>query len=240
MGQATRDAVAKSHISWHYDWDVDGQSQSGLEYVPQVWGPGSIPHLSHLPHSSALLGFNEPNMKSVAGGSDMSVEQVVSLWPQLEHAARDKGVQTLVGPCVAQSKMLDWYDKFFAQCSGCRIDAVCFHNYNCDMLSMKKYVNEFKMFNKPIWITELACANNPGGDGSKSADRQCQYMKEVIPYLMGEQSVAKFAWFSINQEYTGESQLLHDDGSLTLLGRCYDSLIGGALFGNSSETLVVI
>eukprot|EP00929_Paragymnodinium_shiwhaense_P019470 TRINITY_DN1325_c0_g2_i1.p1 TRINITY_DN1325_c0_g2~~TRINITY_DN1325_c0_g2_i1.p1 ORF type:complete len:385 (+),score=84.73 TRINITY_DN1325_c0_g2_i1:74-1228(+) len=230
--QADKDAVARSGIAWHYNWAMNGPSQSGLEFVPQVWGKDSINHLSSLPSSEALLGFNEPNMKSNVGGSDMSVDTVVSLWPQVEAAAKAHGVRTLVGPCVAQPHLFDWYGQFFAKCSGCRVDAVCFHNYNCDMGSMQNYVNGLKKWNKPIWITEIACANNPGG--SKDANRQCSYMKQLIPYLMGEPSVAKFAWFSYDTSYTGQSAL-YQDGSLTSLGRCYDSLIGGVLSGTEMD-----
>jgi len=165
----------------------------------------------------------------------MSVDQVVQLWPQVEKCAAGK---TLVGPAVANVHPSSWYDDFFSKCKNCRVDAIAIHSYSCDVGGMKNYVNTFKKYGKPLWLTEFACADNPkaipgNGGGSKAWNWECAYMKGVVPYLMSEPSVAKFSWFSISSSYTGESNLV-TAGKLTQLGECYNNLIGGNLMANQS------
>jgi len=163
----------------------------------------------------------------------MSVDQVVQLWPQVEKCAQEKGIKTLVGPAVANVNPSQWYDDFFNKCQGCRVDAIAIHSYNCDAGGMTNYINTFKKYGKPLWLTEFACADNPKGipgntGGSKAWNWQCQYMKNVVPLLMRESAVEKFSWFSSNSDYTGESNLV-SNGQLTQLGSCYNSLVGGQL-----------
>jgi len=194
-----------------------------------VWGHPGLPDLGGVPDTEILFGFNEPNMLEQ---SNMSPELAAQLWPQVEATAQAHGVATLVGPSLNWGDSdvgnpADWYRQFLAACSNCRVDAIGIHIYNCHLNNMKDRVDMFREFGKPLWITEFACADNPGNCG-KDWSCQCDYMKEVIPYLSSEALVAGYAWFSKNSHYTGESSLVQN-GQLTDLGRCYSSTVASAL-----------
>jgi len=231
-GDGDTDAVARSHISWNYNWAMNGAWNSDLDFYPQVHQASSMESLANLPNSEVLFGFNEPNMPHHAGGANMDVGQVVQFWPTIEQAANDHGVLTLVGPNVANVNPDEWYDEFFRQCPNCRVDAIGIHAYTCDLQSIQKLVDKFRKYARPLWLTEFACADNPraihGNDGgSKGWQWQCEYMKQVIPYLEGEDLIAKYAWFSFDTDYSGQSDLV-SGGRLTDLGRCYDNLVSGS------------
>jgi len=240
-GDGNTDAIAGSRISWNYNWAMNGAWKDGLDYYPQVHDAGSMGSLGNLPDSDVLFGFNEPNMNPGAGGASMEVGQVVGFWPQIEQAANDHGVSVLVGPNVANIKPDQWYDDFFNQCPNCRVDAIGFHSYSCDLQNMKNLVDKLRKYGRPLWLTEFACADNPhaiaGNDGgSKDWYWQCEYMKEVLPYLEGEDIIAKYAWFSFDTGYTGQSSLVKD-GQLTDLGNCYNSVASG--FEGKADMVVV-
>jgi len=227
-GDANTDAIAGSQISWNYNWGMTGASKDSLDYYPQIWGVGNMKSLGNMPDAQAWLGFNEPNMNSAGGGSAMDVGQVVGFWPKIEQAANEHGVPILVGPNVANINPVQFYDDFFSQCPNCRVDAIGFHSYGCDLQGMQNLVGSLQKFGKPLWLTEFACADNPtaitgNGGGSKDSKWQCEYMKNVIPFLEGEASIAKYAWFSFDTDYTGKSNLV-SGGQLTDLGSCYNSL----------------
>lgn len=101
-------------------------------------------------------------------------------------------------------------------------------------------MGKLQKYGKPLWLTEFACADNPtsipGNDGgSKDWNWQCEYMKQVIPYLEGEASVVKYAWYSFNSDYTGNSELV-SGGQLTDLGNCYNGLANA--FAGKSGSMV--
>lgn len=193
-----------------------------------VWGKSSIGSLEHLSEAGALLGFNEPNMKHQA---NMSPQEAASLWHHLEDAAKKHHIGTLVGPAVNYGDVSGWhsptawYDAFLKSCSKCRIDAIAIHIYNCNLGAMKKRIDMFRKYHKPLWVTEFACADDPttisgNHGGSKSSEWQCKYMKEVVPYLEKEDIVTRYSWFNGADSYVGESKLF-DGSKETSLGKCY-------------------
>lgn len=227
-GDWDTDAVAGSRISWNYNWAMNGAWKDGLDYYPQIHDAGSMGSIGSLPDSAVLMAFNEPNMNTGAGGSAMDVGQVVGFWPQIEQAANDHGVSILIGPSVANINPDQWYNDFFSQCPNCRVDAIGFHSYSCDLQNMQNLVDKLRQFGRPLWLTEFACADNPNAivgnsGGSKDWYWQCEYMKQVIPYLEGEDIISKYAWFSFDSNYVGQSKLV-SGGQLTDLGQCYNSV----------------
>jgi hypothetical protein len=121
-----------------------------------------------------------------------------------------------------------WLKDFFTACSGCRIDYVAVHWYNCDLPSLQAYIEGndaglegFVQFGKPIWLTEFSCGP------SSTVDQQKTYMQAAVPYLESNPHVMKYAWFSANGIATA---LLADPdagGALTELGQTYVSLAQG-------------
>ena len=128
------------------------------------------------------------------------------------------------GP-AAQCNGTDPYqylEDFFAACAGCEVDYVAVHWYNCDLASLKDYLETggnlagFEQFGKPIWLTELAC------DTSATAAQQEAYMRAAIPYLEGNPNVFRYSWFSADP--IPNAKLINSDGTPTALGQVYIGL----------------
>jgi hypothetical protein len=224
-------------LSWWYNWGVQGSGQgAGIEFVPMIWGSGSL-H-SALPASSRyLLGFNEPNFKSQ---SNLTAAQAAADWPSIETAAKTTGAR-IVSPAVnfcgsssnssqcsdpAVTDPYTYLKDFFAACSGCQVDYIAVHWYNCDLPSLRAYIEGnvdaggglqgFLQFGRPIWLTEFSC------DSSHSVADQKAYMQNAVPYLENNPNVLRYAWFSASP--IPNAELAKADGSLTDLGKTYVSL----------------
>jgi hypothetical protein len=222
-------------ITWWYNWSNQGSSgTTGIEYVPMIWGSASLGDA--IPAGSRyLLGFNEPNFKSQA---DLTSQQAATDWPMLE--AKANGIP-LVSPAVnycgsssnssqctdpAVTDPYTYLKDFFADCSGCEVDYVAVHWYNCDLPSLKAYLEGnldaggglqgFVQFKKPIWLTEFSC------DGSHSVADQKAYMQAAVPYLESNPNVYRYSWFSAGP--IANAELMNSDGSLTDLGTTYIGL----------------
>lgn len=200
-----------------------------VEFVPMVWGKdsvaGSIP-----PGAEYLLTFNEPNFHTQ---SNLSAQAAADLWPMLEAKAKAAGIP-LVSPgmnfCGPASDCngtdpYQYLKDFFAACASCEVDYVAVHWYNCDLPSLKDYLEPggnlegFEQFGKPIWLTEFSC------DTTASKAEQEAYLRAAVPYLEGNPHVFRYAWFSASN--IPNAQLLNSDGTLTPLGQVYAGLPGG-------------
>jgi len=214
-------------VRWWYNWAIKGSGANvGIEFVPMIWNQTSVG--SALPSGSKyVLGFNEPNFFSQA---NLSATQAASDWPALQANANSAGVG-IVGPAMnfcgpaAQCQGTDPYQylkDFFAACTNCQVDYIAVHWYNCDLPSLRDYLEPggslegFEQFNKPIWLTEFSC------DTSASAAQQEAYMRAAIPYLEGNSHVFRYSWFSADP--IPNAKLVNSDGSPTALGQVYISL----------------
>lgn len=236
-GDATPEdlAVLAPYISWYYDWGVgppavsEGQL-SGIEWVPMCWGgisSGDIANIeAQVPEGSKyLLGFNEPNFVSQA---NLIPSQAASMWPNLEKIADDLGLELVspavnwCGECVegVTNDPTDWLDQFFAACPLCKVDYIAIHNYAPGSAALKSYVEKFRKYGKPLWITEFAPWDPPKPD----YDGVVQYMKEIIPYLENEPLVFRYSWFATRVNINPDISLLKSNGTLTKLGQLYTRL----------------
>jgi hypothetical protein len=214
-------------VSWWYNWAVSGSGQaSGIEFDPMMWGSSSLN--SALPKGSKyVLGFNEPNFSAQ---SDLTPQQAASDWPKVEAAAKATGA-AIVSPAVnfcggcttsGLTSPYDWLKQFFAACTGCTVDYVAVHWYNCDLPSLQGYIEGnsslagFVQFGKPIWLTEFSCS------GSSTAADNKTYMQAAVPWLESNAHVYRYSWFSASP--IANAELVNSDGSLTDLGKTYVSL----------------
>lgn len=214
-------------VGWWYDWSNQGNpGSSGVEFVPMMWGSSSL--TSAIPQASKfLLTFNEPNFHAQ---SNLTAAQAAGLWPQVQ--AKAAGLP-IVGPgmnfCGPESACngtspYQYLKDFFAACTDCRVDHVAVHWYNCDLPSLKDYLEPggnlegFEQFGKPIWLTEFSC------DPSASKAEQEAYLRAAVPYLEANPHVFRYAWFSASN--IPNAQLLNSDGTLTALGQVYATLPG--------------
>jgi hypothetical protein len=224
-------------VVWWYNWTtVSPGGGPGVEYVPMIWGGGSLTQA--IPAGSRyLLGFNDPNVKSQA---NLTVAQAAADWPAVEALGRPAGIPLVspgVGYCVqgadtsqcADPAIPDPYtylSDFFAACAGCRVDYVALHAHLCDLASLRAFIEGngqsdggspgFLEFGKPLWVTELAC------DATHSVAEQKAFMEAAVPYLEANPNVARYAWFSAAP--IPNAMLTSADGSVTDLGATYAAL----------------
>jgi hypothetical protein len=230
-GKKLDNAEVNSQLTWWYTWgmSVEGVG-AGLEFVPMIsGGKTNADNDSKVIRADAkyLLGYNEPNFFSQA---NMSAADAAADWPTVEKVAKAHNLKivspavnfcgddkTKTGPCH-DTNPAHYLQTFFAACPNCQVDYVAVHWYNCDGASLKSYLDMFKQFNRPIWLTEFACAY--GGDTSPAG--QEKYMREAIPILEARTDVFRYSWFS--GDPIPDARLLNADGSPTNLGKVYLSL----------------
>lgn len=216
-------------VKWWYNWAIDGETPAGIEFVPMIWGASSAGKA--IPDGSKfVLGFNEPNFFEQA---NLSPQDAADLWPEVENSAKSQtaGGVPIVGPgmnfCGPAERChgtnpYDYLDAFFDDCPGCQVDYVAVHWYNCDLPSLRDYLEPgdgldgFEQYGVPIWLTEFSC--NP----SASVAEQEAFMREAIPYLETNPHVFRYSWFSAGP--IPNAKLINDDGSPTALGQVYIDL----------------
>jgi hypothetical protein len=230
-GSALDNPAVNQSITWWYNWGTGANVVgAGLEFVPMLWGGGAdVDDVSERVRDDArfLLGFNEPNFFEQA---DMSAQAAASGWPVAQELAKRHGLalvspavnfcgddQNQTGPCH-DTNPVSYLTDFFAACQGCQVDYVAVHWYNCDRESLEWYLDQFKSFGKPLWLTEFAC----GYEGDTSLAGQEKYMREAIPVLEADPHVYRYAWFS--GDPIPQARLLEDNGELTSLGQVYVGL----------------
>ncbi|HTQ03754.1 MAG TPA: glycoside hydrolase family protein [Polyangiaceae bacterium] len=212
------------NVAWWYDWSMKGAGS--VEFVPMVWGQSDA--ATAVPAGAKyLLTFNEPNFHSQ---SNLTPQAAAALWPTVQANARAAHVP-IVSPAMnfcgpaSDCNGTDPYQylkDFFAACADCEVDYVAVHWYNCDLPSLKDYLEPggslegFEQFDKPIWLTEFSC------DDKASAADQEAYMRAAVPYLEANPHVFRYSWFSADP--IPNAKLVAADGSPTALGQVYSGL----------------
>jgi len=241
--KACSDLKLMKAVSWFYNWAPTPDEEItecfedlGMEFIPMQWGAGGIENLNFTIYSAAkhLFAFNEPNFHSQA---NVLPAQAAGLWKKLEAIADQRGMKlgspaaSACGPnpatdCYGASwDPSPWFDAFFGNCTGCRVDFLVTHIYTCDVAQFTTYINNLKKYNKPIWLTEFACpaAHQP-------IDKEIQFMKAALAFLDGDPKVERYSWFGTRLDPTdgwlGPQVDLLDDSScaLTDLGKLYNQV----------------
>jgi len=235
-------SIISKGISWWYNWGIkpdlaiqDVYKNYGVEYVPMTWNGGYDEvalraYIASHPDVKYLLAFNEPQFKDQA---NMTPTEVAAQWPRVEKIANDYGLKIVsvalnfCGNCVADPAGNPYYtpwtylEDFIKICPSCRIDAISIHAYMPDVGGIQWYVNQFKKFGKPIWLTEF-CAWEP----STTVETQQRMLTQVVDYLENDKDVARYAWFIGRSNGHPYNSLLdyRQSGVLTDLGDIYLNL----------------
>ncbi|MCY0992004.1 glycoside hydrolase family protein [Nannocystis sp. ILAH1] len=216
-------------VSWWYNWavppdqDVGDYASLDVEFVPMLWGGGSLDQDPPIPEGARyLLAFNEPNFGAQA---NLTPQEAAALWPQVEAVADAHGLE-IVSPALNycggdcnKTDPFEWFDEFFAACPGCRVDHLAVHWYACTRDALTWYIGEMKRYDLPIWLTEFSCLDAE----DKSVAVQKQYMQEALEYLEAEPAVVRYSWFSGRFDPEPNIDLLGESGQLTELGQLYVS-----------------
>ena len=123
-------SATKAH--WMYSWGrtLNEEIPANVEFVPMFWGKGSVTQerldeVKQLIDEGSVkyvLGFNEPDG---AAQANMTVDEAIALWPQLESLGVPLGSPATVHPTH------DWMVEFMekAEALNLRIDFVAVHSY---------------------------------------------------------------------------------------------------------------
>jgi hypothetical protein len=226
-------ALSQSGAGWYYTWAAGHAgitTPRGVDFVPMIWGSGSVTTQSIAQAKSAghyLLGFNEPDMSSQ---SNMSVTQALDLWPKLQATG-----QTLGSPAVAAGGATPggWLDQFMngAKSRGYRVDFIALHWYGGDFTTsaavgqLKSYLQAvWNRYHKPIWLTEYALINFSSGTHYPSAPGQAAFVTASTKMLDNLSYLQRYAWFALPAADDGPSTGLFTSGpKVTEVGRVFEA-----------------
>ena len=222
--------------TWSYNWSgnipaakVEAEfSKYGMEFIQMAWNdiynPDNFRNYKKAhPEARYILAFNEPNLTDQA---EMTPAQAASHWPALKALAAELGMK-LISPAMNYGTLAGyndpwkWLDEFFAQpgVSIDDVDGIAIHCYMGSAAAVKNYVEGFKKYGKPIWLTEFCAWDSK----NISADNQMKYMVETINYLESDPDIFRYAWFI--PRGNGEAE-------------CHNSLLTSPSgFGNTSVSL---
>lgn len=195
-------------VSWYYDWSSNVPSAAvepyleeyGIDFCPMIWNGNYNPDnirtykKSH-PEAEYILAFNEPNLTDQA---NMTPAQAALFWPDMVALADELGMK-LISPAMnygtleGYSDPWVWMDEFLQQ-PGVSLDdmaGIAVHCYMNTSQALENYIDGFKKYGKPIWLTEF-CATT---GGAVSAVSQMNFMVEAINYLESDEDVFRYAWF---------------------------------------------
>lgn len=238
QSEADMELISKG-VSWWYNWYFQPENavasvyqNYNMDFVPMAWGKsfdetGLRAFYTSHPEAKYLLGFNEPNFQSQA---NLKPSEAAALWPKLEKIAKDFGLK-IVGPAVnysgdgvqengvTYSNPFTYLDAFFTACPNCQVDYIAVHNYMCYSGALSDYINQFKKYNRPIWLTEFACWDQ----ATITPSMQKGLMMGAIDYLESEPMVFRYSWFTGNRSGGFPYISLFDSqsGKLTELGQLY-------------------
>jgi hypothetical protein len=218
------------NAKWFYTWGAGAPSgiPSSCDFVPMQWGKWgcSSEKMDAIKKDGhhTLLGFNEPDGKDQA---NLSVEKALELWPRL----MDTGLR-LGSPAGVQADG-EWMTAFMdgVKARGYRVDFMTVHSYDGASADyfLDKLKRIYKLYDRPIWVTEFAVADWQAGQTGRnkfSQDQILKFMKDVLPEMERRNYIERYAWFSASLDHKelGTSALFNADGSLTKLGDFYASI----------------
>jgi len=226
------------YIAWDYNWGNNTNENAALwfdandiEYCPMCWSGNYDAnkiraYVAAHPKTKYLLAFNEPNLTDQA---NMTPAKAAEFWPAVVALAKELHLK-LVSPAMnygtlaGYSDPIKWLDEFFAQPNVDINDiaAISVHCYMASASGLQGYIEKFRKYNKPVWLTEF-CAWDPK---PSSAEMQMDYMCAALHYLENEPLVERYAWFIpryTNKNNDPHMQLITNaiPGELTDAGKVY-------------------
>ncbi|MFZ5940613.1 MAG: glycosyl hydrolase [Bacteroidota bacterium] len=194
-------------VSWSYNWapsfsplhDTAVDSLK-MDYCPMAWNSineaALREYISSHPDCRYLLGFNEPNMTSQ---SDMTPSQAAMEWVKVKGLANELGLKMIspalnYGNLPGYSDPIVWLDEFFSLVPLEDVEGIAVHCYMPGVYSVVSFLEKFKKYGKPIWLTEF-CAWDGLNENSFTAEGQQQFMSDMINYLESDPDIFRYAWF---------------------------------------------
>lgn len=214
---------------WMYSWGNVTREEipDNVEFVPMFWGKGSVTaeNIERIKQQvqagevKFVLGFNEPDG---AAQANMSVDEAIALWPQLEEIGVPLVSPATVNPTNA------WMQEFMSRADalGLRVDYVAVHHYGGpNVLSfINKLKETYEAYDRPIWITEFAVAdwNATSPENNRYSTAQVEaFMEETLVALDEIDWIYRYAWFDGRNAPLFPSALFDEESNLTSVGERY-------------------
>lgn len=192
-------------VSWSYNWantpaasQENKYQQYGIQFVPMCWNNNYSPdnisayYAAHADKQNYLLGYNEPNLTDQA---NMTPQQAAAKWNDVVDVAKKNNAR-LISPALnwgtlsGYSNGVQWLQEFFTLVNPNDVHGIAVHIYMNAAKSMIGDLQRYKVFGKPLWLTEF-CA----WDGTSSSAAQCQFIAQSINYLEQDDDLERYAWF---------------------------------------------
>ncbi|WP_163318751.1 glycosyl hydrolase [Dysgonomonas sp. 520] len=192
-------------ISWSYNWGPDQSASysepfknNNIDYFPMAWNGGYSPsriraYKAAHPECKYILAFNEPNLTDQA---NMTPQKAAEYWPAFRALATELGMKIIspamnYGTLAGYSDPIKWLDEFFTLVPLSDIDGISIHCYMTNPSATKSYIERFKKYGKPIWMTEFCAWEG----ATVSPDGQMKYMCDIINYMECDPDIERYAWF---------------------------------------------
>ncbi|KAF8958355.1 glycosyl hydrolase catalytic core-domain-containing protein [Flammula alnicola] len=217
----------QDHIGWWYDWSPNPSKPGKPIAVPMLWGNGTadkqdaarltaFEHLSTVP--PFVLGFEEPDCPSGSGSAGMSVADGVSKWESLIAPLRAKGTK-LGSPSMCKQADETWLAQFSDEIST-PWDFTAIHINKNSLDGVKKDIEHYMTYGKPIWVTEFACVDDyQKFEPCTDQDEINGFINVVVDYFQSNSNVYAYAYS--NGLGLGDVWPLMKDNSLSESGQTY-------------------
>ncbi|EAU85663.1 hypothetical protein E4U52_000979 [Claviceps spartinae] len=192
----------KDHIGWWYDWSPNPSKPGRPIAVPMLWGGGTadaqdaarlaaFKKIKNVPRY--VLGFEEPDCPPGSGSAGMSVDAAVSKWEAYIAPMKQKGA-LLVSPSMCKQADETWLAEFQKKIRT-PWDITAIHVNKNNLAGVKKDIDHYLRYGKPIWVTEFACVNdNPNFVPCTNQAEIDRFINEIVPYLERHPKVYAYAY----------------------------------------------
>ena len=218
--------------SWFYDWGLNRNSTSAIEYAAMGWGKTSLDTpakrniVINKKRISHVMSFNEADDCTGQSGQYGSLckTDTAALW----HKHSMKTGLRIVSPSCREDEELNWLKNVNNKMvpEGTRMDVIGMHWYdwggyssgaaadaNSIFTRFKNRVTAaYNYYKMPIWITEFNANKN------RSRAVQDAFLQLALPWLESTPFVERYAYF---QPDGGNGSFLDATGNLTSTGLIY-------------------
>ncbi|KAF4300900.1 putative glycoside hydrolase subgroup catalytic core protein [Botryosphaeria dothidea] len=209
-----------SQVSWGWNWaqTPGGTMPSGIEFVPILWGNREQDDLANWKSNAEeqissgckhLMGFNEPDVDTAGGGSNMAADVAAQVYKEYMNDFASKATLISPGVCngeglresTGRNQGLDWLQDFYDACggfteSGCKVDKINIHwysSYQGDLDSIITYFQEYvekahTKFGMNLWVTEYQLQN--ADDATQE-----EFISKTSEWMSSQTYIEKYSYF---------------------------------------------
>jgi len=234
------------NVGWWYDWNIDQNSSSDLEYVAirqsRYW-PGLGQNWQSL-GVNTVLGYNEPDSSS---GANLAVTDALWSWPDLlttglrvgSPACTDGGVSSWLLPFISDLSTSPANED---NAAGMRVDFVVQHYYQaadpsnpsaCASQMYNFLLNIWNNTHKPIWITEWNNGANWTDNNPYAVPTYAQQQADIAAMTQMLESTPFVERYALYNWVEDGRSLVNSSGAVTLAGTTYSNLVSNLAYSQA-------